>query len=107
VSRESARWAAGGVPRFLCRLRFFQALRIGGAGAGRRARQRRRCDMHARGTAAVWLANNDMRERRPLVTVPDAVFLAERVVYESVARAYQLRSPIAGEQLIVALAERS
>jgi hypothetical protein len=35
-----------------------------------------------------------MRERRPVVTVSDTVFLAERLVYESVARAYQLRSPI-------------
>ena len=42
-----------------------------------------------------------MRERRPVVTVPDTVFLAERVVYESVARAYQLRidPPISGHSM--------
>jgi hypothetical protein len=43
---------------------------------------------HARNAgAAARLANNDMREWGPVVTVPDT-FLAERVECESVARAY-------------------
>jgi len=75
VSRESARWGAGGVPRFLCGLRFFRALRIGGAGAGRRARQRRRCDMHAmrdRGCVAREQrhARTEARRHRPRHRVP-------------------------------------
>jgi hypothetical protein len=43
------------------------------------------------GTAAAWLANNEMHKRRPVVTVPHTAFLTKRVAYESVAREFQLR----------------
>lgn len=52
------------------------------------------------GTAAAWLANKEMHKRRPVVTVPHTAFLTKRVVYESVAREFQLRHRFQEEQLI-------